>query len=169
MIISDQPIRVGDFCKAGSYTGAVVSIGLRSTYIRTPERTVVSIPNGQLAVMSLENFALRDKILLHHTINLRPETTSEQLTLVLEGVRKMLHEHPKVEVSTIQVNFVRFSDSALVLELNAYVEETVYETFTGFQEEILINIMGIVKASGTRIAVPLQAARFPREPEEPKA
>jgi small-conductance mechanosensitive channel len=80
----------------------------------------------------------------------------------------MLHEHPKVEVSTIQVNFVRFSDSALVLELNAYVQETVYETFTEIQEKILIAIMGIVGASGTNIAVPLQAVRFPPGPEEQK-
>ena len=168
MIISDQPIRVGDFCKAGAYSGTVVSIGLRSTYIRTPERTIVSIPNGQLAVMSLENFALRDKIFLHHTINLRPETTCAQLTLVLEGIRKVLQEHPKVEAHTMQVNFIKFSDSALVLELNAYVEETVYETFADIQEQILINIMNIIEVSGTSIAVPLQAVPLPRVPEEPK-
>jgi len=168
MIISDQPIRVGDFCKAGAYTGTVVTIGLRSTYIRTPERTIVSIPNGQLAVMSLENFALRDKIFLHHMINLHPETTSTQLTLVLEGIRKILREYPKVEASTMQVNFIKFADSALVLELNAYVEETVYETFTEIQEQILINIMNIIEASGTSIAVPLQAAGLLPGPEEPK-
>jgi MscS family membrane protein len=168
MIISDRPIRVGDFCKAGAYMGTVVTIGLRSTYIRTPERTIVSIPNGQLAVMSLENFALRDKIFLHHTINLRPETTSAQLTFVLEGVRKVLHDHPKVEAPAIQVNFIKFSDSALVLELNAYVEETVYETFMDIQEKILINIMNIIEVSGTSIAVPLQAVSLSRAPEEPK-
>ena len=168
MIISDQPIRVGDFCKAGAYSGTVVSIGLRSTYIRTPERTIVSIPNGQLAVMSLENFALRDKIFLHHTINLRPETTCAQLTLVLEGIRKVLQEHPKVEAHTMQVNFIKFSDSALVLELNAYVEETVYETFADIQEQILIKVMNIIDVSGTSIAVPLQAVPLPRVPEEPR-
>jgi MscS family membrane protein len=145
-----------------------VTIGLRSTYIRTPERTIVSIPNGQLAVMSLENFALRDKIFLHHMINLHPETTSTQLTLVLEGIRKILREYPKVEASTMQVNFIKFADSALVLELNAYVEETVYETFTEIQEQILINIMNIIEASGTSIAVPLQAAGLLPGPEEPK-
>lgn len=155
MIISDRPIRVGDFCKVGAYTGIVVTIGLRSTYIRTPERTIVSIPNGQLALMSLENFAFRDKIFLHHTINIHPETTSAQLTLVLEGIRKLLHDYPKVEASTLQVNFVRFSDLALVIELNAYVEETVYETFMEIQEQILINIMNIIEACGTSIAVPL--------------
>ena len=68
----------------------------------------------------------------------------------------------------MQVNFIKFSDSALVLELNAYVEETVYETFTEIQEQILINIMNIIEASGTSIAVPLQAVPLLRAPEEPK-
>jgi MscS family membrane protein len=67
MVISDQPIRIGDFCKAGDTTGTVESIGLRSTRIRTLDRTLVTIPNGQLAAMSLENFAHREKFLFHHT------------------------------------------------------------------------------------------------------
>ena len=62
MIVSDQPICVGDFCRAGEILGEVESIGLRSTRIRTLKRTVVSVPNGQLAVMSLENYRMRDKI-----------------------------------------------------------------------------------------------------------
>ena len=61
-IVSDQPIRVGDFCRVGEYQGTVQAVGLRSTRIRTLGRTVVSIPNGQLAVMNIENFSLRDKI-----------------------------------------------------------------------------------------------------------
>src|SRR5208337_668816 len=75
MVASDQPIRVGDFCRAGDYTGTVEDVGLRSTRMRTLDRTVVSVTNGQLAVMSLENFTLRDKIWFHHTLQLRRETT----------------------------------------------------------------------------------------------
>ena len=63
---------------------------------------------------------------------------------------------------------VLFPESALVLELNAYVEEPVHETFTGIQEKILISVMDIMEAAGTSIAVALQAVRFPRGPEELK-
>ena len=168
MIISDQPIRVGDFCKAGNYFGTVESIGLRSTYLRTPDRTIVSIPNGQLAVMSLENFALRDKILFQHKVNLHPETTSGQLALVIEKIGEALRKHPKVETSTARVNFIRISDAALVLELNAYVLETAYEAFVVIQEGLLIDAMNIIEAAGTRIAVPLQAGQIPRGPDDPK-
>ena len=160
MIISDQPVRVGDFCKAGNHSGTVESIGLRSTYLRTPERTLVSIPNGQLAVMSLENFAFRDKILFQHKINLHPETTSAQVSEILTEIGKALRDHPKVETSTARANFIRISDAALVLELFAYVLESSYESFLAIQEELLIGAMNIIEAAGTRIAAPDQAARI---------
>ena len=89
-IVSDQPIRVGDFCRVGEYLGTVQAVGLRSTRIRTLGRTVVSIPNGQLATMNLENFTLRDKIWFNHTLSLRYETTPEQLRYILAEIRRML-------------------------------------------------------------------------------
>ena len=51
-IVPDKAIHVGDICRAGEFTGTVEDIGLRSTRIRTPGRTVVFVPNGQLITMS---------------------------------------------------------------------------------------------------------------------
>jgi MscS family membrane protein len=156
MIISDQPIRVGDFCQAGEHIGTVENIGLRSTRIRTLKRTVVSVPNGQLAVMSLENFTMRDKIWFHHTLQLRYETTADQLRYVLAEIRKMLYEHSKVESDSARVRFIGFGNSSLNLEVFAYVLETAYESFLHIQEDLLLRIMDIVEASGSGFAFPSQ-------------
>jgi MscS family membrane protein len=156
MIISDQPIRVGDFCRAGDYLGTVENIGLRSTRIRTLERTVVSVPNGQLAVMSLENFAMRDKIWFHHTLHLRYETTADQLRYILAEIRKMLYEHSKVESPSARVRLIGFGNSSLDLEVFAYVLETKYESFLHIQEDLLLRIIDIIEASGSGFALPSQ-------------
>jgi MscS family membrane protein len=156
MIISDQPIRVGDFCRAGEHLGTVESIGLRSTRIRTLKRTVVSVPNGQLAAMSLENFAVRDKIWFHHTLHLRYETTADQLRHILAGIRKMLVEHPKVETESARSRFVRFGDSSLDLEIFAYVLEKEYEPYLHIQEDLLLGIIDLVEKNGTGFAFPSQ-------------
>lgn len=156
MIISDQPIRVGDFCRAGDYQGTVEDIGLRSTRLRTLGRTIVSIPNGQLATMSLENFTLRDKILFRHTIQLRYETSADQLRFVIAGIRKMLYEHSKVETGGARVRFTGFKDSGLELELQAYILETDYVTFLAVQEDLLLRCMTLVEESGTSFAFPSQ-------------
>lgn len=155
-VVSDQPIRVGDFCRAGEYQGTVTAIGLRSTRLRTPARTVVAIPNGQLAQMSLENFSLRDKIWFNHTFGLRYETTPDQLRHILAEIRKMLYGHPKVESSSARVRFIGFGDSSLKLEIFAYVVETDYAAFLAIQEDLLLRIMDIVEASGSGFALPSQ-------------
>jgi MscS family membrane protein len=158
MIISDHPIGVGDFCRAGDYLGTVENIGLRSTRIRTLERTVVSVPNGQLALMSLENFTIRDKIWFHHTLHLRYETTADQLRYILAGIRKMLVEHSKVESpsASARTRFIGFGNSSLDVEVFAYVLETEYEPFLHIQEDLLLRIMDIVEASGSNFALPSQ-------------
>ena len=163
MVASDEPVRVGDFCKAGDYTGTVEDVGLRSTRIRTLDRTVVSVPNGQLAVMSLENFTLRDKIWLHHTLQLRYETTSDQLRYILAEIRKLLYAHPKVESASARVRFIGFGKSSLDLELFAYVLETDYASFLPIQEDLLLRIMEIVEASGSGFAFPSQVSYIARD------
>jgi MscS family membrane protein len=117
---------------------------------------VVSIPNGQLAVMSLENFARRDKIWFHHILRLRYETTTEQLRYVLAEIRKMLYQHPKIETSSARIRLVGLGSSSLDLDVFAYVLETSYTTFLEIQEDLLLRMMEIVEASGTGLALPSQ-------------
>ena len=152
MIASDQPIRVGDFCRAGEHSGTVESIGLRSTRIRTLDRTMVSVPNGQLSVMSLENFAMRDKIRFSHTIGLRSETSADQLRSILSGISSMLAGHPKVEQSSARVRLIAVKNSGLEIELFAYVTETSWDVFLEAQEEMLLRVIDIVESSGTAFA-----------------
>jgi Mechanosensitive ion channel, beta-domain len=56
----------------------VEDIGLRSSSLRTFDRTVFTVPNGQIANACLENFSLRDSFWFHHIFSLRYETTAAQ-------------------------------------------------------------------------------------------
>jgi MscS family membrane protein len=155
-LVWDKPIRLGDYCKAGEYAGTVEHIGLRSTRIRTIARTVVSIPNGQLSSISVENFALRDRFLFRHTLNLRYEITADQLRFVLAQIRELLYQHPRVDSATARIRFVAFGASSLDAEIFAYVLETTYEEFLAVQEDLLLRIVDLVEASGTGFAFPSQ-------------
>ncbi|HET7318321.1 MAG TPA: mechanosensitive ion channel family protein [Nitrospirota bacterium] len=157
MIVSDKAIRVGDFCRAGEYTGTVEDIGLRSTRIRTLGRTVVSVPNGQLITMSLENFSERDKFLFHHRIHLGYETSAEQLRGCLSDIRTMLREHTKAEMVTARVSLTAFLDSSIEIEIFAHLLEPSDEAFLTAQEGLLMKVMDIVRANGAKFALPLPA------------
>ncbi|OPY91021.1 MAG: Low conductance mechanosensitive channel YnaI [Syntrophus sp. PtaU1.Bin208] len=155
-LVWDKPIRLGDFCKAGEYQGIVEHIGLRSTQIRTPNRTVAFIPNGQLASIPVENFTLRDRFLLRHTLNLRYETTADQLRYILADLRELLYRHPRVDSTTVRVRFITFGQSSLDVEIFAYVIEAAYEQFLAVQEDLLLRIMDLVESAGSGFAFPSQ-------------
>ncbi len=151
MVISDKPVRVGDVCRAGEFFGTVEDIGIRSTRIRTLDRTVVSVPNGQLASMTLENFALRDRIRFHHTVGLARQTTADQLRDALGQIRGILDAHPRVESTSARTRFIRFSGSSMDVEIFAYVLETEQTAFLEIQEELLLGILDIIDSVGTSV------------------
>ena len=154
MVVSDDVVKVGDFCQAGTIEGRVESIGLRSTRIRTLDRTVVSIPNGQLAAMTIGNLARRDKSLFRHAIRLRCETTSAQIRAILTGTTDILSGHPRLESATVRARLIQLGDTGLELEAFAYVLTQEAEIFLQVQEELLLQIMNVIEASGTAIATP---------------
>jgi len=153
-LLGDEVIRVGDVCKIGDRVGTVEDISLRSTRLRTTERSELSIPNGSLATMNLENLSRRDKILFTTKIGLRPETTAEHLRYVLAEMRRLLYEHPKVEVNSARVRFAELGESALNLELFCYILTTDYNEFAAVREDLYLRIMEVVEESGTTFASP---------------
>jgi MscS family membrane protein len=155
-IVWDKPIRLGDYCKAGEHQGTVEHIGLRSTQIRTLARTVVSIPNGQLASVSIENFTLRDRFLFRHTLNLRYETTADQLRFLLVGIRELVCRHPRVDSATARARIVGFGPSSIDMEVFVYILEPTQEAFLAVQEDLLLRIMNIVESGGSGFAFPSQ-------------
>jgi len=162
-LILDQPVRVGDFCRFGDRVGTVEEVGLRSTRIRTLDRTVVSVPNGHFASLELENFTVRDRIWLHTTIGVRYETTPDQLRHLLVEIRRMLYAHPRVDPRPARIRFVNFGAYSLDLEIFAYVLTADYDEFLAIQEDIYLRIMDIVEQSGTGFAFPSQTTYLARD------
>ena len=160
-VISDRPVLVGDACKFDSGTGTVMHIGLRSTRIRTPDRTIVSVPNSKFAAMTLENISGRDKILFHPTFNLRLDTTSDQLLKVLSSFRQILASHPKVEPGKTPVRFAGVGTYSLDVEIFAYVTTPDYDEYLVLQEDLLFKLLRAVEEAGTHLAVPVQESLIP--------
>src|SRR5579864_1520157 len=155
-VIGDRPVLVGDVCRFGDRTGTVMHIGLRSTRIRTPDRTIISVPNAQFSSMELENISGRDKIWFHPTLNLRRDTTSDQLLKVLSSLAEILRGYRKVETGALPVRFVGVGAYSLDIEVAAYVMTADYDEFLALQQELLLKMLQAVEQAGTALAVPLQ-------------
>jgi MscS family membrane protein len=162
-VLADEVIRVGDYCRFGDRTGTVEDISLRSTRVRTDARTELSIPNGTLATMSIENFTRRDKILFNPVLAIRYETTADQLRYLLAEIRRLLYEHPKVESESASIRFANFDNSALRLEIAAYVLTRDSNEFIAIREDLLLRIMKIVEQSGSAFAFQSQTLYMARD------
>ena len=156
-LIFDQAVRVGDSLKVGDVVGTVDHIGLRSTRLRTLDRTVVSIPNSQIANVSLETISVRDKYWFHPEVRLRYETNREQLRDVLDGLRRLLEEHPSVDRGSVRVRFHRLGSCSFDIDVFAYLFATDWNHFLQIQEQLLFGVTETVERAGTGFAIPSQA------------
>jgi MscS family membrane protein len=153
---ADQPFREGDLVKVGDFTGTCELIGLRSTKFRTPDRTVISIPNGKLAEMQLETYARRDRLRFAMTLGLVRTSSAAQVRAVIKLVSELLNKQPKLFPGSAAVRFEKYGTSSLDLTVEAYFDTRDWGQFAEIRQELLLQIMEIVEGTGTALA--LQAA-----------
>jgi MscS family membrane protein len=163
-VLGDEVIRVGDVCKFGDRTGTVEDIGLRSTRVRTEERTLLAIPNGTVATINIENLSRRDKILFKTVLGLHVDTSAEHLRNVLSEIRGVLSGHEKIEKNTIRVRLTELAASAINVELVCYVLTRDFDEFAAVREDLLLRIMSFVEDSGTSLASPSQTLYLSGDP-----
>jgi MscS family membrane protein len=156
----DQPFREGDFVKVEDFMGTVEAIGLRSTRIRTLDRTLITIPNGKLAEMRIESFAARDRIRLACILGLVYGTTANQMRLVVAGLEQILREHPKIWPEGITVRFQDLKASSLDIEIMAWFTTADYTEFQLIRQEILLQFMEVVEKAGTSFAFPTRTVHL---------
>jgi MscS family membrane protein len=168
-ITFDKAVRVGDFVKLGETSGTVDYIGLRSTRIRTLDRTMLSVPNGQIANVNIETLSARDKFRFTHFIGLGYETSAAQMRTIVADTRKLLLRHTLADDSSIRARFVRLGPWSIDIEVFAYIFARDWAHFLEVQEELLLDVMDIVERAGARIAVPEQRLSLAGADDDPAA
>ncbi|HXR34105.1 MAG TPA: mechanosensitive ion channel domain-containing protein [Verrucomicrobiae bacterium] len=172
-VLFDKVIQIGDTCKVNNQTGVVEDIGLRSTRMRTAERTLLSFPNGIMTSATVENFHSRDKYLCQQTVRLRYDLAPDHVRYVLEKIRGVVNQNAKVEETSARVRFLRFAEYALEIEVFCYILDRDYNTYLATQEALLLEIMDTLEKSGAVVALPSQTTLATRdswiEPEKTKA
>jgi MscS family membrane protein len=162
-VLGDEVIRVGDTCRFGDRTGTVEDIGLRSTRVRTDERTLLAIPNGTVATINVENLSRRDKMLFKTTLGLRSETKADHLRYVLSEIRRLLYSHPKIESKTVRVRLTDIAPGSLNVEVFSYVLTVDYNEYAAVREDLLLRMMDLAEEAGTGVALPSQTLYLSRD------
>jgi MscS family membrane protein len=159
----DQPFRLGDFVKIQDFVGNVERIGMRSTQVRTLDRTLISIPNGQLSEMRIEDFASRDRIRFACTVGIVYGTSEGQIRRILAGMEQVLRDHPTIWPDTVVVRFAGFGASSLDIEVLAWFHTADVDEFRDCRQDALLGFMRVVEAEGSSFAFPTQTVHLVTE------
>lgn len=141
VVVADQPVRVGDYCKFGDLEGTVVDIGIRSTRLRTLNRTIVTVPNGEFSSMSIENFASRDMYHFLHNIYIKRNVDATTLENFLKEMEEFLEEHEFTNSEWTQVRIAELCQDSMVIEFRAYIYASGADEFYDKQTQLLIEIL----------------------------
>ena len=152
-IFLDKPFVVGDQIKIESVQGHVEKIGLRSTKIRTLEKSVISVPNKKMINADVENITERTYWRARFNISLLYRTTPADLQNIITEIKTYLDFHEDIEDGSM-VALDKFSESSIDLLIVFLVKTNEVEKFTVVKEQVNFRIMEVLQRNNSSFAYP---------------
>ncbi|MFM7051637.1 MAG: mechanosensitive ion channel family protein [Planctomycetota bacterium] len=162
-VLADRVLRPGDTVNIGGTVATVERIGIRSTQLRTPDRTVLVMANGDLAQSRVEKLSARDGFRLSAVLGLRYETTPDQMRAIVADLRACLESDAQVDASTVRVHFLTFAASSLDIDIKATVMTTDAAVYRAATERLNLAFMDIVSRNGSGFAFPSTTVYLARD------
>ncbi len=165
VLFLDRPFAVGDrISVAGSY-GDVEDVGLRSTKIRTRDRTLVSIPNSLVANESIENYSKRPARKVDMAVGVTYTTNAEQMEKLVEAIREILGSAEGVEQGTWCLGFNEFGASSLDIRIRFYTKDILLPGHLATRQRVNLAIMRTVAEHGLSMAFPTRTLYLQQDPD----
>jgi MscS family membrane protein len=159
-IVIDQPIHIGDYCKIGGVAGTVEDIGMRSTRLRTNDKTLVTIPNGDLSNQTIENYARRSRFLVSKQFFLRYDASAAQVEEFIARYRQILFNCGKVAEEGVPVRYLGPGLDGYIVELFFYINVSDNNEFLRVQNDLMLEMHRLFEEIGLKH---LRDARLPPE------
>jgi len=165
-LLLDKSIRIGEWIKIDGVEGVVEDIGMRTTKIRSFQKSLITLPNQMIANSPIENFSRRGVRRIKMTIGLTYDTSSEQIENVIIDIKKMLKEHQGIaQKETMLVSFTTFDDSSLGILIYTFSNTSNWVKYLAIKESVNLKIMKIVEKNNTAFAFPSQSLYIESMPQ----
>ncbi len=151
-IIGDHPVGIGEFGKFGDLIGTVEDIGMRSTRVRTLNRTIVSVQNSSFAALNLENYSQRDKILFNPVFDIKRSASEEDILRLMDSIQQVLAKHELADLGPRPVRLIALTAAAFRIEIFCYIRTPDINEFYKVQGGLLLAIDVVLKQSHAELA-----------------
>jgi MscS family membrane protein len=150
VIFFDKPFIVGDIVKVHDVTGTVEKIGLRSTRIRTEQKTFVTVPNKQMVDSIMDNLSLRTQRRALVQVELHGETPKELVDQFVQRVRGIVAQRKDIENSTIFLADI--IKNAFVVHIEFFCAPIPIAEFNNIRQEVNLAVIELMNDMGLRLA-----------------
>jgi len=131
---------------------------MRTTKIRTFQKSITAIPNSIVANAHIENFSRRDIRRLKFTIGLIYSTKKDDIKAIVSSIESMIKNHSGIaQDETIIVNFESFGDSSLNIFIYCFTNTANWQEYLDIKEDINYKIIEIVQSNSSDFAFPSQS------------
>ncbi len=166
-LLADKSIRIGEWIKVNGVEGTVENIGMRTTKVRSFQKSLITVPNHIVANHPIENFSRRGIRRIKMHIGLTYATNSEQIIKIMEELKEMLKNHEGISQNdSLMVNFDTFGDSSLNIFIYTFTKTANWEKYLDIRENVNLEIMKIVENNGSSFAFPSQSIYVEQMPSE---
>ena len=153
-ILMDRPLKIGDWIKVTDVEGTVEEVGFRSTRIRTPYGSLVTIPNATMAKEKIDNMGTRNTRRIRHNIGVTYDTPPQVMQAFMKSISDLLHTIPEVDKDTITVSFNAMNDFNLQILVNFFINIKEFKQEFEIQQSVLFQIMELAKRHKIDFAFP---------------
>jgi MscS family membrane protein len=156
-LLADKSLKINDWVKINSVEGIVENIGLRTTKIRTFEKSLITVPNQILANTPIENFSKRGIRRIKFRVGLTYDTTSQTIQNIVNSIENMLKTHKDIsQDATMLVRFDKFEDSSLSIFVYTFTNTSNWAKYLEIKEDINLQIIKIIENHKSDFAYPSQ-------------
>lgn len=150
IIFFDKPFITGDLVKVNNFTGTIEKIGLRSTRIRTLEKTFISVPNKQMVDTIVDNITLRTQRKADTRLELDLSVSSGQLKTCVTGIKTILN---KTDIEDSIVFFMDTGKNAHIISIEYFTSmQQSIEDFNLLKEAVNLEIIELLEKEGIELA-----------------
>jgi MscS family membrane protein len=149
IIFFDKPFTTGDVVKVQAITGTIEKIGLRSTRIRTDQKTYVTVPNKQMVDTILDNLSLRTQRKGELRLEVELATSSEKLQELLNGV-KSIFKNEKIENASVLLDSI--TGKSFMINGDYFTAPVTQDEFNSIKENVNLSVLRLMESLGIKIA-----------------
>lgn len=153
-IFMDKPFQIGDWINFSGVDGSVEEVGVRSTRVRTFANSLVYVPNGKLADMTINNYGERAYRRYSTKISITYDTPPLLIDKFVAGLREIIAAHPATRKDYYEVHLNDMSASSLEILFYVFFAVPTWTEELKAKHEVLLAVLELANTLGVRFAFP---------------